>query len=222
MVLAIRSTSNPFATRPRLDANRISGLAAAIAINAALLMLLVVPMRAPPSISLPDVIRVRWIQSKPVPPTPSITVPVTHTPAPSHAAVTHAEPIAPQFDPPVIVDHGSEPAIEPPAHGDALPQSGAGNALLPGVHLEYADAPPPAYPRDALRDGVQGTVMLQVLVDVDGRPLRVDVQHSSGDRRLDMAARRQILEHWRFRPAMQDGRAVQAIGLVPIAFDLHD
>jgi protein TonB len=71
-----------------------------------------------------------------------------------------------------------------------------------------------------LRDGVQGTVMLQVLVDVDGHPLEVQVQHSSGNRQLDNAARRQVLEHWTFRPAMKDGRAVQAIGLVPIAFNL--
>jgi protein TonB len=89
------------------------------------------------------------------------------------------------------------------------------------VTLEYADAPAPAYPRDALRDGVEGVVMLQVLVDVDGRPLSVDVQRSSGDRRLDNAARKQVLQHWRFRAAMKDGRAVQAVGLVPIAFNLQ-
>jgi periplasmic protein TonB len=71
-----------------------------------------------------------------------------------------------------------------------------------------------------LREGVQGTVLLQVLVDVDGRPLQVDVQRSSGDRRLDVAARRQVLDHWRFRPAMKNGHAVQAIGLVPVAFSL--
>jgi protein TonB len=91
---------------------------------------------------------------------------------------------------------------------------------LHGVSLEYLQAPAPAYPREALRDGVQGTVMLQVLVDVDGRPLDVQVQHSSGNRLLDNAARRQVLERWTFRPAMKDGRAVQAIGFVPIAFNL--
>ena len=48
------------------------------------------------------------------------------------------------------------------------------------------------------------------------RRCEVDVQRSSGDRLLDNAAREQVLEHWRFRPAMKDGRAVQAIGLVPI------
>ena len=91
---------------------------------------------------------------------------------------------------------------------------------LPGVRLEYAQAPAPTYPRAALRSGAEGTVLLQVLVDVDGRPLQVGVNRSSGDRRLDVAAREQVLRHWRFRPAMHDGRAVQAIGLVPINFSL--
>ena len=90
-----------------------------------------------------------------------------------------------------------------------------------GVQLEYAQAPAPAYPRDALRDGVEGTVLLKVLVDVDGRPLDVQVERSSGNRSLDRAARDQVLQRWRFRPAMQDGRAVQAIGLVPVDFRLN-
>jgi protein TonB len=67
----------------------------------------------------------------------------------------------------------------------------------------------------------EGTVLLEVLVDVDGRPLRVDVRRSSGHRQLDDAAREQVLARWRFRPAMRDGRAIQAIGLVPVNFMLR-
>jgi protein TonB len=102
------------------------------------------------------------------------------------------------------------------------PVTGTQSAAAQGMRLEYAFAPAPAYPRDALREGITGTVLLQVLVDVDGRPLQVEIQRSSGDRRLDVAARRQVLANWRFRPAMQDGRAIRAIGLVPIAFNLQD
>jgi protein TonB len=90
-----------------------------------------------------------------------------------------------------------------------------------GVQLEYAQAPAPSYPRDALRDAIEGTVMLRVLVDVDGRPLDVQIEHSSGNRSLDRAAREQVLQRWRFRPAMQNGHAVQAIGLVPVDFRLN-
>ena len=221
MVHAIRFPSSPFASRLHPDAKRIVGLAAAISLNTALLMLLLVPMRAPPTLSLPEVIRLQWIQHKPIPPTPPVKVPVT-TPQPRpHAAVMHPQKVVQPMDPPVIVDHGSEPVVEQAAVDHTPPATGTRTTPLPGVLLEYADAPPPAYPRDALREGVQGVVLLQVLVDVDGRPLQVDVQHSSGDRRLDIAARKQVLQHWRFRPAMQDGHAVQAIGLVPIAFNLN-
>lgn len=207
--------------RPHLEPNRIAGLAAAITINSALLMLLLVPLSAPPVMPLPTITQVlHWVEARPEPPKPPEPVPVTH--APPAATPVHAKAATPPTDQtPVIIDTQSKMAVdtdvgtEPPTKAvDEISQP------LPGVRLEYDRAPAPAYPRDALREGVQGTVMLQVLVDVDGRPLRVDVQHSSGDRRLDTAARRQVLEHWHFRPAMKDGRAMQAIGLVPIAFNL--
>ena len=74
--------------------------------------------------------------------------------------------------------------------------------------------------REALRQSLSGTVTLRVLVDVDGRPIDVQVAQSSGHRILDAVARKQVLAKWRFKAAMQDGRAVQAIGLVPVVFDL--
>ena len=46
------------------------------------------------------------------------------------------------------------------------------------------------------------------------------VSQSSGNRDLDEAARQQILKRWSFRPAMKNGQAVQALGLVPVAFSL--
>ena len=60
-----------------------------------------------------------------------------------------------------------------------------------------------------------------MLVDVDGKPLQVSIHRSSGNRELDRAAQQHILRRWTFRPAMRDGRAVQAIGLVPIDFKLQ-
>jgi len=208
------------------DAKRIAGMAAAIVLNAGLLMLLMVPMRAPPGIALPDRDPdLQWVLPKTeTPPTPPI-VPVEHHRTPSthpmtRQAVDTTQPVAP-----VTVDHdpmqSDASAHEQPFEKAQPPETVDSRDPLPGVRLEYADAPAPAYPRDALRDGAEGTVLLQVLVDVDGRPLRVDIQRSSGDRRLDIAARRQVLQYWRFRPAMKDGRATQAIGLVPIDFHLQ-
>ena len=226
MAHAIRSASHAFANPSHPDAKRIAGLAAAITLNAAMLMLLLVPMSAPPPLALPDLSpSLRWIRRIPVTPTPPVRVPVIRTKPRTHAVIPQRQAITTPIDhssvQTTIVDHATQP-IDPvvgTSNNTAL-QNESDPTPLPGVRLEYADAPAPAYPRDALRDGVQGTVLLQVLVDVDGRPLQVDVQRSSGDRRLDIAARKQVLMNWRFRPAMKNGHAVQAIGLVPIAFNL--
>ena len=121
----------------------------------------------------------------------------------------------------MIVEGGSEPVIE-----QSMVDTGAitGPALggpLPSATLEYVRATSPRYPINELRNGVQGTVLLRVLVDVDGTPVSVTVESSSGNRNLDKAALQHVLKTWRFKPAMQDGQAVQAYGLVPIAFSLQ-
>ena len=73
----------------------------------------------------------------------------------------------------------------------------------------------------AKQRGITGTVLLQVLVGIDGRPLEVTVAQSSGNRELDEAARAQVLKRWSFQPASKNGQAVQAIGMVPIEFALR-
>ncbi|NUS39366.1 MAG: energy transducer TonB [Lysobacter sp.] len=210
-----------FVEAPRLDFNRIFGYATAILVHGALLLLLLVPITAPPT--APDVTRtpIRWIQQREIPPPlpPPVHVPVVQHP--SHPAAAHPlqQPLPPTDQ--QVVDRATVTDPIP-----ARPPADTGDTVIPpigpvaGVQLEYAQAPAPAYPRDALRDGVEGSVLLKVLVDVDGRPLDVQVARSSGNRSLDRAAREQVLQHWRFRPAMQGGRAVQAIGLVPVDFRL--
>jgi protein TonB len=124
---------------------------------------------------------------------------------------------------PVVVEQAGPmdlPAL-PPAETAPPLADRADTAPVAGVRLQYASAPPPPYPRRELADRIQGQVLLRVLVDVDGRPLEVAIHRSSGNRELDRTAQRHILRHWTFRPAMQDGRAVRAIGLVPIDFKLQ-
>jgi protein TonB len=94
----------------------------------------------------------------------------------------------------------------------------AGNAE---ASIAYETATPPAYPLQALREGVQGTVLLKVLVAADGMPVQVVVERGSGSRLLDDAARRHVLAAWRFHPAMRDGHAIEAWALVPVRFALN-
>lgn len=216
------------ALRPNeLDPGRIAAGAGAIALNAALLMLLLVPIAAPPIVErteaiVPDFILIR---PKPVPKPVPVVVDV-RKPEPRPDVQPRAVPTPPQPQVPttdesrpgdVVVQPGDEVLIDTPP-GPAIPDDGR---PMQGAHLEYASAPPPPYPREALREGLTGTVMLQVLVDVDGRPLEVTVARSSGHRALDIAARRQVLARWTFRPAVRDGRPVQAVGMVPVAFELE-
>ena len=93
---------------------------------------------------------------------------------------------------------------------------------IPNPRLEFGlRATSPRYPINELKNGVEGTVVLRVLVDIDGKPLDVTIETSSGNRNLDRSALQHVLKTWRFKPAMQNGQAVQAYGLVPIAFNLQ-
>lgn len=210
---------------PRPDPVRITGLAGALLLNAAALMLMFAPLGQQRSVrDAPRILQADWFEPRPVPPPPPpAIIPVvqpTTPPAPVAAVrrATAPDP-APVVQP--VVDGGNLAADPPLPAGDA--EAGPASpdpGPLPAAGLAYAEASAPPYPRAALRAGHQGTVLLQVLVDVDGRPLEVRIERGSGYRQLDEAARRHVLRHWRFQPALRDGRAVQAIGLVPVDFRL--
>jgi protein TonB len=88
------------------------------------------------------------------------------------------------------------------------------------MSLAYRSAPL-RYPHAALLRRMQGTVLLRVLVDETGKPIDVQVAHSSGYPLLDRSAREQVLAGWRFSPAMVDGHAVRAWARVPVSFALR-
>lgn len=216
---------HPRAATPSLDTNRILGMSGTLAINVLAFLLLLMPMAGPPPLAVvepqPSITVVPIEPLPPVTPRPPERVEVVQ-PQPRPQPVQRAQPAAAPAAEAVVVDQGTE-WVEPTTDTASAvpgPPNIAPAGPLQGMRLEYARTPSPRYPREALRDGLQGTVLLQVLVDVDGRPLQVDVHASSGHRVLDQEAMRHVLRHWTFRPAMRDGRAVQAIGLVPIEFTL--
>jgi len=223
MVHANSSRSGGNGSDPRFDGGRIAAGAGAIALHVALLMLVLVPMKLPPltpqAVRLPDI---QWTLPEPAKPVEPIPLPV-------EKAVVVPEPtkvIAPPTlidPPPVLVDQQpGDIAVAPvrPVTASHAEATITPPSVLTGAALRYAAAPPPPYPVKALRAGHEGTVLLEVLVDIDGQPLTVSIARSSGHRELDRAALRHVLAHWRFQPALQDGRPVQAIGLVPIGFAL--
>lgn len=207
-------------TRP--DPIRIVAIAASIAINAAMLAVLMQPPQftapvapgtdippvvfvvpAPKRIELPPPIEVKHeVQKQQQRP---VITPISRPVVPP--VVTHdATPMSTEFIPQATDTHQVETVLAPPQ-----PQISSLNTIA---------APAPIYPRNALRDGITGTVKLELLVGVDGRVLEVHVVSGSGNRELDAAAREQVLRYWRFQPAMRDGVAIQARGIVPIVFSL--
>ena len=77
----------------------------------------------------------------------------------------------------------------------------------------------PAYPADALRDHVEGTVTLYAIIRPDGSVDSIKVLNSL-DERLDQNAIR-ALSHWHFRPGTKNGEAVAVEAVVQIPFHMR-
>ncbi|QXQ06979.1 TonB family protein [Sphingosinicellaceae bacterium] len=76
------------------------------------------------------------------------------------------------------------------------------------------------YPPASQRLGEAGTVVVRVVVGIDGRVVRASIAQSSGFPRLDDAALKRALAKWRFVPALRDGAPVEAEREVPVTFRL--
>lgn len=217
------------AEKPHLDSARILTMSGTIAINLLAFGLLMMPLSMPPpAISIDEPSHnptVREIPKDPVivdivdevrPPTPRETT------QPVERRIT-APTASDAISTPVTVDSGTEVATD-----TSTDITGPIESIIPAssgpspMQLEYRLAPAPTYPRRALQQRLTGTVLLEVLVGLDGRPLEVKVAQSSGHRELDEAARAQVLKRWSFQPATKNGQAVQAIGMVPVQFTLQD
>jgi protein TonB len=86
--------------------------------------------------------------------------------------------------------------------------------------VQYLRPPAPVYPRESSRRREQGTVVLRVLVDTQGKPAQIQIERSSGFERLDIAAR-QAVEQALFQPHEVNGVAQAAQVLIPIEFTRH-
>jgi len=109
-----------------------------------------------------------------------------------------------------------------PAGGESVAKSaqGSGASIIPPQFgAAYLNNPKPQYPPFARRMGIQGTVMLKVLVSKDGFSLKVQVAQSSGADVLDEAAA-EAVKKWRFVPARRGDIPVDEWVQVPIAFHL--
>lgn len=88
--------------------------------------------------------------------------------------------------------------------------------------LRFALSRPPHYPQDAITRKQQGTVVLQVLVDTDGRPRSVKVDPVTRAAPSLVKAASDAAMQWRFHPATRNGKPIESYAKVPVNFDLHE
>jgi len=79
--------------------------------------------------------------------------------------------------------------------------------------------PSPIYPYEMTRAGLSGEVLLEFVIDSNGRVRDARVVRSS-DRRFEAAAL-QAVNRWRFRPGVKNGVAVNTRRQLPIIFNLE-
>jgi protein TonB len=99
---------------------------------------------------------------------------------------------------------------------------GSGGDGSGGARVAYGMNPRPPYPMVARRLGMEGVVLLDVLVMPDGRAADVRLAKSSGFAPLDDSATSTVRSRWRFIPARRDGVAVESRVQVPIRFRLNE
>lgn len=208
----------------RADARRITAWSGAFALHVAVFGVLLAPIARPLLEEQPvPSDEPMWMALEPEP----LILPTITPPRPEIVRVrprpVRTAPI--DLDRPVFVAAANPvPAIVAPAQ-PAMPSAAelapVAAIATEAVRLRTRVAPPPHYPSIALRRKFEGTVVLRVLVGPDGRASEVSVERTSGHRVLDDAARRRVLDHWRFEPAMRNGVPVPAIGLLPIEFRIN-
>ncbi|MDP0500974.1 MAG: energy transducer TonB [Verrucomicrobiota bacterium JB022] len=76
----------------------------------------------------------------------------------------------------------------------------------------------PAYPIEARLQGIEGTVMVEFLVDEQGKPFGPGVVNDAHP--LLAAEALKTIRNWQFEPATRDGSATYAVVRIPVVFSL--
>ncbi|HEY3919894.1 MAG TPA: energy transducer TonB [Stellaceae bacterium] len=128
----------------------------------------------------------------PPPPLPQLAVPPPlYVPPPE---VSVAKPPPPQSTAPTVVTNVAPATPAPTAPVRTTP------------HVDLAHSSQPDYPPEARRLSEQGSLVLQVLVEPDGRVSDAKLVQSSGFPLLDQAALAGVKTNYRFTPGTVDGK----------------
>lgn len=92
------------------------------------------------------------------------------------------------------------------------------NGFKEEIKTKPVQVAPPPYPQLSTENGEEGTVVLNVFINIDGKAF-VWVKKSSGYSRLDAAGRKAVLQT-KFQPATYRGKPVAMVFVLPITFAL--
>jgi len=146
-----------------------------------------------------------------------------------HRVVLDGEDLPPPHITSRSLQHNDRGNGKPVTHL-ALPNTVSGETLLRILDrhentAEYQSAAllnlPPSYPKRARREGLEGRVVLSVLVTNTGSVKNIYVLETSGVLLLDEAAITAVT-NWSFVPAKIKDTAVESTKLIPIRFQLED
>lgn len=113
-----------------------------------------------------------------------------------------------------VMQAPAKPAASQPSSGTA---SGSNeNRSIRALSMEA-----PEYPRDALRRGQEGFVVVEFTVQTDGSTADIEVVESEPRNAFDREAMRAV-SRWKFEPALRDGRPVESRLQHTIDFNLND
>jgi protein TonB len=212
------------ANRPRIGARQsspnimlfiICGHIVLIALVMSAKMVLPTRHPDPPIISIPI--------SKPKPPPPNVLPPSNRTPD-----GTKLDP-QPQPQPPITAEPpqpwSSGPTVDPgpvsqpnPLPPTPLPLPPAGITRGPLLLTPQSELKPP-YPQAKLLAEEEATLTVRLSIDEQGRVVAVDPV-GRADGVFLAAARRYLIGHWRYKPAMKDGSVIASSITISLRFQL--
>jgi protein TonB len=147
-------------------------------------------------------------------PAPQPVAMADRAPAPN-APVGTIEPPAPLPPVTAVVAPAPPAPVATPSAPPAPPR-----IELPSSDADYLQNPKPPYPPVSKRLNEQGTVIMRVLIGVDGLPQKAELRKSSGFDRLDQSAAATVMK-WRYVPGKRAGIAEAMWFNVPINFVLE-
>lgn len=78
---------------------------------------------------------------------------------------------------------------------------------------------PVSYPASAKRNGVEGKVLVRVLIGTDGRAGKMEVVESEPEGIFDENALKSLI-YWQFRPGIKSGKLVATWVNIPLTFKI--